>query len=328
MGDYDELYDHIDEMSEIPREGPFIDAWGEEYMSPTKEKREMKKGNYKKADAEMGPLLKSANNLLVNVLHVNPKMMNTLELVFLSLMGVGRILLCTLMGMLNAFDNPFFDKSWPSINLFTGAVFIPRFNMAKAFPFWFRPANVRRFEWQAIRCLISLNKGFHVAVDIEKLNMGVIIEEVVRDRTKHRRQSSVDTGYDRTSRKSPESSRGGRRRSSQTTNQQHTTPERQRREREVNGKVAAKKKVEHFSIAFRSIMERLKGYGINIAVNIDEIGVGVDYTKLELDGTVTRSDDWWAQGTFCSIVLHSFLVCDVSVSLSYPSIAACLHSLT
>ena len=48
MGDYDELYDHIDEMSEIPREGPFIDAWGEEYMSPTKEKREMKKGNYKK----------------------------------------------------------------------------------------------------------------------------------------------------------------------------------------------------------------------------------------------------------------------------------------
>jgi hypothetical protein len=219
-----------------------------------------------------------------------------IEVILLNLLAVGRILLKTFVALVNPVDNLYLDRSWPSVNFFSGSIFIPRFNMAKAFPFWLRPAQIRRLEWNAIRILVSLSKGIHIAVDVEKLNVGFIIEEVVRDRSKHRaaERPEADLGFDtHNGNGSTKRRRGGR--GGQPQQKQQQTPQNVRDAR--SKKRRAKEKVEYFSNAFRGAMETLKGYGVNIAVNMDEIGVGMDFTKLELDGTITRSDDWWEQGT-------------------------------
>ena len=269
-------------------DGEFIDYWGEPYVSPTKERRDMRKnGTRRREELKSGPLFKSVQSVLFNVLRITPKTLMTMEFILLNLLAVGRILFNTLVAFMNPLDSLILDRSWPSINLFSGAIFIPKFNMGRAFPFWLRPIEVRRLEWNAIRILVSLSRGVHIAIDVEKLNMGFIFEEVVRDRMKHRSMAHLDgdAGFDTHTGKSV---KGGHR------PQTHHTPE---HVRDASKKKHVKKKVEHFSVYFRTVMEKLKNFGINIAVNFDEVGVGVDFIKLELDGTITRSDEWWNQGT-------------------------------
>jgi hypothetical protein len=269
-----------------------IDAWGDPYISPTKEKRDIAKATELPKELAKGPLFSSLNTILHHVFRVQPKSLALLVLAINSFLGVSRVLFNLFVAFLNPWEN-FLDRGWPSINIFTGAIYVPKFNMASAFPYWFRPLQIKRMEWDAIRLLISVSAGVHIAVDVEKFQAGFIFEEVVRDRTKHRRKDdtrSPDLGYDKTrKREGRANSVGHGREALRTPPSSGKGSERQ--------KEAAKKKVAHFSTFFRSTMERLRYYGINIAVNIDEVGVGMEFKKLELDGTVTTSDDWWCQGT-------------------------------
>ena len=261
------------------------DSWGDVYISPTKEKREFLKSKSVAKELSTGPLFKSLNSVLFRVFHVQPKSLALLAYICNSLVGIGRVLFNLFVAFLNPWEN-FLDRKWPSINIFTGAIYVPKFNMAAAFPYWFRPIEIKRLEWDAIRLLISLSSGVHIAVDVQKLNVGLILEEVVRDRAKHRRdERKPDLGFDKPKRMSPKKQRGVK------------TPERVLKGQKEQHEEVAKQKVAHFSTTFRRMMENLKKFGINIAINFDEIGVGMEFTKLELDGTITTSDDWWKQGT-------------------------------
>ncbi len=269
------------------------DAWGDPYVSPTKEKRDIAKATELPESMTRGALLKSVNTVLHKVFQVQPKSLALFVLAMNSLIGASRVLFNLLVAFLNPWEN-FIDRKWPSINIFTGAVFVPKFNMASAFPYWFRPLAIKRLEWNAIRLMVSVASGVHIAVDIEKFQAGFIFEEVVRDRTKHRRKDdtrTIDLGYDKTRKRKGKGNSNGRGRAVSTP------PSSGNAAGGVPHEEAAKKKVKHFSTFFRSIMEKLRSYGINIAVNFDEVSIGMEFTKLELDGTVTTSDDWWCQGT-------------------------------
>lgn len=266
------------------------DAWGDPYVSPNKEKRDIAMATELPKELVDGPLFSSVNTVLHNVFKVRPKSLALLLLAMNSFIGASRILFNLFIAFLSPWEN-FIDQRWPSINVFTGAIYIPKFNIASAFPYWFRPLQIKRMEWNAIRLLISVSKGVHIAVDVEKFQAGFIFEEVVKDRTKNRHKDDARTPNSGSNKTRKKNGRG------KGTNNGHKavkTP------LSANGelpKEAAKKKVKHFSTFFRSIMEKLRSYGINVAINFDEIGVGMEFKKLELDGTITTSDDWWCQGT-------------------------------
>ena len=108
---------------------------------------------------------------------MSPSTLAQIEVILLNLLAVGRILLNTFVALVNHVDNLYLDRSWPSELIF--GVHLHSVQHGEAFPFWLRPAQIRRLEWNAIRILVSLS-SYHIAVDVEKLNVGFIIEEVVR----------------------------------------------------------------------------------------------------------------------------------------------------
>ena len=188
------------------------DAWGDPYVSPTKEKRDIAKATELPESMTPGPLFNSVNTVLHRVFQVQPKSLALFILAMNSLVGASRVLFNLLVAFLNPWEN-FMDRKWPSINIFTGAIFVPKFNMATAFPYWFRPLKIKRLEWDAIRLLISVASGVHIAVDIEKFQAGFIFEEVVRDRTKHRRKDEtrpIDMGYDKSRKRKGKGNSNGR----------------------------------------------------------------------------------------------------------------------
>ena len=310
-------YDDYD-GTELPTEsiigeGGYSDAWGDPYVSPSKMLGELKNSpknrsttdddtahddeyhsstsfskQQQKEHAEQaraiawgtlgGPIFNTIISISSLILYpFGVKNLALIRTAFSSVYAIMQIMLFGICCVFNPFDN--WGSKWGSINLFTGAIRLPAMDLATSFPFWLRPIVIKKMQFDSILALISFTKGIHIAINISNYNLGLIIE-----------YKEKDPNY--------------RKKVRPTSPKPVPTP----RARDDNGDddddasiktptSAATQTARGIQIQIKEVLETLKSWGINVALSVDETCVALERVKIALDGTVTRSDDWWAQST-------------------------------
>lgn len=254
---------------------PYMDAWGDEYVSPSKLRSSMldKTIDTDRKTAKVveeqttsalgtGGLFTKTITMLSRLLMAPIGGLSLGRVTFIhtaisSLYAVFQIMLFGLCCICNPFDS--WGQRWGSVNIFTGAIRLPAMDLASLFPFWFRPLGIKKLEWGSVLALISFAGGIHVAMNVTQYNVGVIVEYVEKDKT---------------IRNSP----------------QLVVP--------ATGKSPAKSSASrNMQDRMHYVLDKLKYFGINIALSFEEICVAVQQVKVSLDGTIAHTDEWWRQST-------------------------------
>jgi len=201
------------------RDGGYIDAWGDPFISPSKLRQGLKPsaltspagynntacmersaggggvGKDSSADdsntlGARGLAIGGEGGAVFNALVwlstklLSPFGVRNLAFMHTAMCSVYAFMQIMLFGLC-CFCNPFdaWGSKWGSVNVFSGAIRLPAMDLAVLFPFWFRPIGIKKLEWGSVLALVSFTGGIHMAMNVSQFNVGVIVETVEKDKS-------------------------------------------------------------------------------------------------------------------------------------------------
>jgi acyl-CoA-binding protein len=261
-----------------PAEGAdsFRDAWGDTYTSPAKLRTAMRDRSV--ADGFNASAVEEQTTAAMGTRGAFTRSMTWLSRMLmqpfggLSLGGATFIhtAISSIYALMQIFlfgfccvCNPLdtWGPSWGSCNIFTGALRLPPMDLAAKYPFWFRPLGIKKLEWGEVLALVNFAGGIHVAMNVSQYKLGLIIEYVEKPK------------------------------SEDALNQHGHGPL-------YDSTPGKSKKVQD---VVKYAIEKLKNWGINIALSFDEICVAVQQVKVSLDGSIAPPDYWYGMNSHVRI---------------------------